>query len=97
MDSGNDSQDNIKLFIQGGADFTIKRNLRKESPIEWLLDAKMHGVQTKPWAGKIVYTGRLFRDRGFENLLRIVFQVTKRSTLTNGQMLIVSEIEVQAW
>jgi hypothetical protein len=97
MDAGNDSLDNIKLFIEEGADFIIKRNLRKESPIEWLVDAKIHGVKTKPRAGKVVYTGSLLRDRGLESPVRIVFQVTERSTLANGQMLIVSEIDVQTW
>jgi hypothetical protein len=97
LDSGNDSLDNIKLFIKEGADFVIKRNLRKECEIEWLVKARKHGVKTKPRAGKIVYTGSLFRDRGLKNPLRIVFQVTERSTLANGQMLIVPEIDVQTW
>jgi len=37
MDAGNDSGDNIRLFLEPGTacDFLIKRNLRSESPETW--------------------------------------------------------------
>lgn len=97
MDSGNDSLDNLKLFIKEEADFIIKRNLRKETEGNWLVKAWDFGEKTCPRHGKDVYTGSIFRDRGFEKPLRIVFCVTKRTMLANGQTLIVPDIDVQTW
>jgi len=98
MDSGNDSIDNIKLFVKEGADYVIKRNLRQESLVEWEINAMKHGKKTQPRDGKVVYTGSIFRDRvGVKEPLRIVFRVTKRTMLANGQFLITPEIEVDTW
>jgi len=97
MDSGNDAIDNVKLFSKEKADFLIKRNLRKESPEGWLETAKEHGTQTSPRDGKTVYTGSVYRDKGLETPLRIVFQVTERTMLANGQCLIVPDIDVETW
>jgi hypothetical protein len=97
MDSGNDALDNIKLFIKEEADYIIKRNLRKETAEEWLDIAKEHGTPESPREGKIVYTGSVLRDKGLEKPLRIVFSVTERTSLANGQMLLEPDIDVQTW
>ena len=97
MDSGNDALDNIKLFEKEHADYLIKRNLRSESADTWLETAKEHGAESHPRDGKTVYTGSIFRDRGLDHKLRIVFQVTVRTMLANGQMLILPDIDVQTW
>ena len=97
MDSGNDSLDNIKLFINEGADFIIKRNLRRESKDNWLEIARENGEASNPRDGKVVYTGSILRDRGLDEPLRIVFQVTKRTILGNGQILLEPEIDVETW
>jgi hypothetical protein len=97
MDSGNDAMDNIKLFIKEDVDFLIKRNMRKEALEKWLHTAKENGVESKPRDGKVVYTGSIYRDKGLGNPLRIVFSITVRTTLANGQMLLTPEIEAQTW
>jgi len=97
MDSGNDSLDNIKLCIKEEADYIIKRNLRRERKEEWLETAIKHGEVTKPRDGKRVYTGSILRDRGLKEPVRIVFQVTERTVLANGQILLVPEINVETW
>ena len=97
MDSGNDALDNIKLFIKEEADFIIKRNLRNETAEEWLETAKKHGRQASPRDGKVVYTGSVTRDRGLDGPLRIVFSVTERTCLANGQMLLEPKIDVETW
>ena len=97
LDSGNDSLDNIKLFNSEGADYIIKRNLRNESLEQWLITAKQHGTATNPRDGKTVYVGSVYRDRGLENPLRVVFSVTERTTLANGQLLLAPDIEVDSW
>lgn len=97
MDSGNDALDNIKLFVKEEVDYLIKRNQRKESAQEWFAVASQIGAVSTPRKGKTVYTGSLLRDRGLEQPLRIVFQVTERTMLANGQILLEPEIDVQTW
>lgn len=80
-----------------GVDYLIKRNLRKESAQEWLDTASRIGTVSTPRQGKTVYTGSLLRDRGLEQPLRIVFQVTERTMLANGQILSEPDIDVQTW
>ena len=97
MDSGNDALENIKLFLRSDVDYLIKRNLRKESVDEWLKTAKTHGTESQPRDGKTVYTGSIFRDRGLDQPVKIVFQVKVRTMLSNGQMLLTPDIDVQTW
>jgi hypothetical protein len=98
MDSGNDSLDNIKLFIKEDVDYIIKRNLRGESAEDWMATAKKYGkVVPDTREGKTIYIGSILRDRGLENPIRIVFKVTERTMLANGQLLIVPDIDVQTW
>lgn len=98
MDSGNDSLDNIKLFIKEKVDYIIKRNLRGESVEGWLATAKEHGkVVPNTREGKTVYIGSILRDRGLKRPIRIVFKVTERTMLANGQLLIMPKIDVQTW
>jgi hypothetical protein len=98
MDSGNDALDNITLFIKEKVDYIIKRNLRSESIEGWLETAKQHGkVVPNTRGGKTVYIGSVLRDRGLEHPIRIVFKVTERTQLANGQLLIIPDIDVQTW
>lgn len=68
LDSGNDSADNIGIFMEecyagDRIHFIIKRNLRKEKPAEWL--DELRGVCqkiTEPREGKKEYIGETFRD-----------------------------------
>jgi hypothetical protein len=98
LDSGNDSLDNIKLFVKEDADFIIKRNCRGESLDKWLEIAEKHGARTEPRDGKTLYTGSVYREKkGLDEPLRIVFEVSERTTAANGQVLIMPEIEVETW
>jgi len=97
MDSGNDALDNIKLFIKEDVDYIIKRNLRREGIASWLEIAKENGEESNPRDGKVVYTGSILRDRGLEKPLKIVFHVTKRTSLANGQILLEPKIDVETW
>lgn len=68
LDSGNDSADNIGLFMeecfQGDrVHFIIKRNLRKEQPQEWLDEIRNVCTDIRtPREGKKEYIGQTFRD-----------------------------------
>jgi hypothetical protein len=98
MDSGNDSLDNIKVMLkpETQADFIIKRNLRKESPEDWLATAKQHGICCLEREGKNVYMGAIEITR--DGLpLRTVFKVVERTIKANGQILLTPEIEVETY
>jgi hypothetical protein len=100
MDSGNDSIENIMMFenSQTKTDYIIKRNLRKEKPEEWLKTAQKHGDKQTPREGKTVYTGSIYRKNSMlDKEIRIVFQVVERTILSNGQTLLLPEIEVDTY
>lgn len=97
LDAGNDSLDNIGICAAEGADWLIKRNLRKESVQEWLNIAQEKGIKTASREGKTVWRGEVHRTvDGFAEPLRIVFDVTER-TIKKGQSLLVPEVEVDTY
>ena len=96
LDSGNDDIGNIRECRKAKVDFVIKRNLRKESIDEWLLDARALGEWRTPREGKTVYVGETMRERDGENI-RVVFEVVERTITREGQVLLVPEIEVNTW
>lgn len=97
MDSGFDSIDNIKVCLEEEAEFIIKRNIRKESPEEWLALAKKNGEYYLERPGKEVYTGHTYIDRGLEEPLRVVFKVILRTIDAKDQILLIPDIEVQTF
>ncbi len=97
MDAGNDALDNIKICIEKGVEWLIKRNLRRESLQDWLKIAQEQGRQEPSRAGKTVWYGDIYRQvDGLSKPLRIVFEVIER-TSKKGQCLLVPEIEVNTW
>lgn len=100
MDSGNDAAENIAL-CPPGAYYLIKRNLRRENIEDWLAVAKTHGAAMQPRPGKTVYLGECSRrvdlGNGRVEKLRIVFEVTERTSLANGQPLLLPKVDVETW
>ena len=96
LDAGNDDIENIRVCRKGKIDFVIKRNLRKESIAEWLLDAQAFGQWRTPREGKIVYVGDTIRQCDGENI-RVVFKVIERTITRDGQILLIPEVEVHTW
>lgn len=101
MDSGNDAAVNVRQCRKEGRPYIIKRNLRRESPEDWLSVAKIYGVATRPRPGKTVYIGAChrFMDDGHGNLepWRIVFEVTVRTIKANGEQLLLPEIDADTY
>ena len=98
LDSGNDSADNVKICIDKGIDFIIKRNLRKESLEDWLEVAKKHGKAHIARPGKTVYRGSVYRKpRDIDEPVRIVFDIAERTIDKKGQALVIPEIEVDTY
>jgi hypothetical protein len=97
LDAGNDSLDNIGICTEEGADWLIKRNLRRENIQEWLKIAQEKGIKAASRDGKSVWRGETHRTLdGFAAPLRIVFDVTER-TIKDGQWLLVPEVEVDTY
>ena len=61
LDSGNDSLENIGICIEEGADWLIKRNLRREDVQEWLKIAQEKGQEVASREGKSVWRGETHR------------------------------------
>jgi len=98
LDAGNDSQDNITECVEAGVAYIIKRNVRKESLGEWLALAQRCGTPSHPRPGKTVWRGDTLRKvEGRDAPLRIVFEVTERTTTFRGQGLLIPDIEVDTY
>lgn len=106
LDSGNDSADNIGIFLESGCSFIIKRNLRRESKEEWLQEVKDKCLDiTSPREGKKVYVGSTWRDIFYTGsdvekhpfTVRTVYEITERSIDKHGQYLFPADIEVNMW
>lgn len=59
MDAGNDALENLNVCLNEEVDFIIKRNLRRESPEEWLKIARKDGMCYEEREGKRVYLGSM--------------------------------------
>lgn len=96
LDSGNDDRENIRRCRKAKVAFVIKRNLRKESIEEWLLDAQVFGECRTPREGKTVYVGDTLRECDGKNY-RVVFEVVERTIKADGQVLLIPDVEVNTW
>lgn len=100
LDSGNDSSDNIRVCEdeKTKADYIIKRNLRRESAETWLAIAQQNGFGCIEREGKTVYLGSvMWKPKGFDTKVRIVYKVIERTILKNGQVLLIPDIEVETY
>lgn len=96
LDSGNDDFENIRVCRKEKIDFVIKRNLRKDSIEEWLLDAQAFGEWRTPREGKMVYVGDT-RRKCNGKYYRVVFEVIERTIKADGQVLLIPDVEVNTW
>jgi hypothetical protein len=96
MDAGNDDEENLHRLRKNKVDWIIKRNLRGESPEDWLEEAQAMGQWEEPREGKQIYTGSTWRDRD-GRAQRVVFQVVHRTITADGQRLLVPEVQIDTW
>ena len=78
---------------KAGDSFLTRHNLRKESPDALVALAKQEGRSHSPRPGKTVFTGSAFRERKGFGRIRLVYEVTER-TSKKGQGLLVPEYKV---
>jgi len=97
MDSGNDSADNIQVCQAEGVEWLIKRNLRQESVEEWLVQAEEFGEMERPRPGKTIYRGFVHVKKPGLGYLRIVFEVTVRTSTAAGEGLLFPDVKVETY
>lgn len=100
MDSGNDSGDNLALFLkeETKTDFIVKRNPRREGCERWIQLVKTEGICENPRLGKNVYWGSTsLTKKGIDQPIRVVYCVTERTILKTGQVLLIPEVEVESY
>ena len=106
LDSGNDSTDNIGIFLESGCSFIVKRNLRRESREGWLQEVKAKCLDiTHPSEGKDVYIGSTWRNISYNGsdgethpfTVRTVYEITERSIDRHGQYRFPADVEVNMW
>jgi len=78
---------------KAGDVFLTRHNLRKESPDALIALAKQEGRPHSPRPGKTVFTGSTFRERKGFGRIRLVYEVTER-TSKKGQGLLAPEYNV---
>ena len=98
MDAGNDAVENLNVCLDENVDFIIKRNLRRESPDEWLSIAKQDGMCCEERDGKVVYLGAMtWNDKKLKRPIRVVYQVTVRTVEADGQLLLTPIVEADVY
>ena len=101
MDSGNDSSENIDLFLKEDRWFIIKRNPRQEHRARLISDALAFGDKTSPRKGKNVYTGVLSNTRPpnveSDKPVFLHFEVTERFSDADGQLLLMPDYDINSW
>lgn len=98
MDSGNDCSTNIAICINEKVAWLIKRNIRNESPEQWLQLAKDTGKKVRSSQGTTVWHGATYRNvKDIKEPLRLVFSVTERTINSKGQVLLIPEIEIETY
>ncbi len=100
VDSGNDSNDTIKICAEDEkVDFIIKRNLRRESPLDYLerIEKSETASVENPREGKTVYRDKLRADVGLKEEIKLVYEVIERTIDKQGNPNLLADIEVKAY
>ena len=100
VDSGHDAADFIQKADDLGIRYLIKRNLRRESEQQLLDSIRLYEEPEYPRSGKTIYRG-IRADRkpaGLDDIsLFMVIEGIERTSLANGQRLLIPDIEVDCW
>ena len=107
MDSGNDAAENLGILTEDGSRFIIKRNLRSaKKKEEWISEVQDCCQDIRhPRDGKTVYVGSSKKDVSYQTadgeekniVVRIVYEVIKRTIDKHGQILLFPDIEVNTF
>lgn len=103
LDSQHDAVENMAQLSDQGDDAIIKWNKRKESSHKWLEYAKNLGhlcvwEQARP--GKRIGLFTVYVEKNYRGKLytfRRVMRVTEKTISSNGQVLLIPEVEIEGW
>lgn len=99
LDSGNDASQSVSAL--GDDYFIVKRNLRQESPEQWLDMARSVGEQEMPREGKRVYLGTVEHKVPGGDISQpacpIAFRVIERTSDHEGHLFLIPEVEVETY
>ena len=79
--------------IEARDSFIVRHNLRREQPEVLINLARQEGGAHSPRPGKVVYMGSTIRNRNGVGTIRLVYEVTER-TSKKGQTLLLPEYKV---
>ena len=100
VDSGHDSSDFIETLDELGVRYLVKRNLRSESREQLLDTIRFYESPEVVRPGKTIFRG-VRSDRrpcgypGYKGFMAV--QATERTSLANGQRLLMPSVEVDSW
>jgi len=100
VDSGHDDKKFVAMLLGSGVNFLVKRNLRKESPEQYLALARRVGEPVASRDGKNVYRCVLshIKPEGLEDApLFTVVEAVERLTTPDGEPLLVPDVQVSTW
>ena len=100
-DSGHDAADFVRKLEELGVKYLVKRNLRREDPVQILDSVRSYERPSRPRPGKTVYRG-VRSDRapagmdGYKGFM--VVEAVERTTLAGDpQRLLIPEVEAACW
>jgi hypothetical protein len=96
-DAAFDDSTHMSCRAAAGDCFIIKRNPRRESEDSLIGLAKEEGCAQSPRPGKTVFTGETLRSRGDMSSLRLVYEVTERTSKKGQQLLIPDYTVFSVW
>ena len=100
LDAGNDAAETRAIFADGGDDFIIKWNPRRQDLVAWRERAEKEATWTSPRDGKRVGTfSQTIEEefRGKTRAFRRVVRVTVRDIDRHGHKLLVPDIALEGW
>ncbi|NOU66083.1 hypothetical protein GC096_18770 [Paenibacillus sp. LMG 31461] len=88
----------MNVCLNEQVNFIIKRNLRRESPEEWLAIAQQDGMCCEEREGKRVYLGAMtWNDKKLVQPIRAVYHVTERTIEADGQILLTPTVDAEVY
>jgi hypothetical protein len=101
LDSGNDDKRLLDLFEGAGVYYVIKRNMRRDSPQEWIAYAKQNAtMQRDRKDGSTRYYSHIVREikvEGRRRSVKMVVVAQERYSDHKGQSLLIPELSVETY
>lgn len=100
VDSGHDDKKFVAMLLDRDVNFLVKRNLRHESPEQYLALARRVGEPVESRDGKNVYRCVLshIKPEGLEDEpLFVIVEAVERLSTPDGEPLLIPDLQVSTW